>query len=102
MITLDKIIGEIRQYCEYNNISDIELFLSKCLMTGFNIERYGLSPNDNFNRERGTVVESISSCPIPDEKTEAVVDVSTGVTVEKSETPKKKTTRKRTIKEKKQ
>ena len=46
--TLEK---QIRQYCELNEIDDINAFANRCLSQGFNIVKFGLSPADNVKRE---------------------------------------------------
>ena len=50
--SIDKgILVKIKSYCELNGIEDISGFVNKCIMQGFNIVRYGISPSDNSNRE---------------------------------------------------
>jgi hypothetical protein len=39
-----KIEKEINEYCEINNIEDVDKFLIEKLTTGFNIEKYGNAP----------------------------------------------------------
>ena len=46
--TLEK---EIRQYCELNEIEDINAFANRCLSQGFSVVKFGTSPSDNFKRE---------------------------------------------------
>lgn len=46
--TLEK---QIRQYCELNEIDDINAFANRCLSQGFNIIKFGTSPMDNIKRE---------------------------------------------------
>lgn len=43
----------ILKYCKLNNIEDIDKFVNKCLLNGFNIEKYGVNPKDNIDREIG-------------------------------------------------
>lgn len=50
-MTRNDIEKDIREYCDINNISDVESFICSCLLKGFNIERYGLSPIDNIRRQ---------------------------------------------------
>ena len=38
-------------FVSVNKIDDINDFLYHCLRDGFNIAKYGLSPEDNFNKE---------------------------------------------------
>lgn len=46
--TLEK---QLRQYCELNEIKDINAFANRCLLQGFNIIKFGTSPKDNVERE---------------------------------------------------
>ena len=46
--TLEK---QLRQYCELNEIEDINAFANRCLSQGFNIIKFGISPKDNVERE---------------------------------------------------
>ena len=48
-----RMVNDIIEYCNVNNISDIGKFLYGCLLNGFNIERYGYSPCDNIKRQNG-------------------------------------------------
>lgn len=41
----------IKSYCDLNDISDVERFANNCLLQGFNIVRFGISPKDNIVRE---------------------------------------------------
>ena len=38
-------------FCKANKIDDIDSFVDKCLLQGFNVIKYGLSPQDNFKKE---------------------------------------------------
>lgn len=42
---------QIRQYCELNDIEDINAFANRCLSQGFSIIKFGTSPMDNIERE---------------------------------------------------
>ena len=46
--TLEK---QLRQYCEMNDIEDINAFANRCLSQGFSIIKFGSSPIDNIKRE---------------------------------------------------
>ena len=51
-ITVSKVLEkDIMNFIRLNEIGDINLFLSNCLRDGFNIAKYGHSPQDNFNKE---------------------------------------------------
>ena len=45
----------IAEYCEANEINDINAFANRCAMQGFNIVKYGLSPGDNIERENNGI-----------------------------------------------
>ena len=47
----DKLYNEIKEYCNLNGIDDVEAFSYKCLLDGFNIVRYGMSPSDNIKKQ---------------------------------------------------
>jgi hypothetical protein len=36
---------DIKAFCEANNIVDVDAFIIKLLVTGFNIEKYGIKPH---------------------------------------------------------
>ncbi len=40
----NKLKQEIEQFCLVNNIDDVDQFIIKMVKTGFNIEKYGISP----------------------------------------------------------
>lgn len=42
---------DIKNFCKANKIDDIDSFIDKCLLQGFNVIKYGLSPQDNFKKE---------------------------------------------------
>ena len=42
---------DIIQFCQINEIKDVNEFLVSCLVKGYNILKYGLSPKDNFEKE---------------------------------------------------
>ncbi len=50
---------EIEIFCRLNKIDDVESFREECLRQGFNIIKYGVSPQDNFKKENniGTIVK---------------------------------------------
>lgn len=48
---IDKLNKNIIEYCKLNDISDIENFKFQCLLKGFNIEKYGMSPQDNLSQQ---------------------------------------------------
>lgn len=51
-ITISKVLEkDIMNFIRINEIGNINLFLSNCLRDGFNIAKYGYSPQDNFNKE---------------------------------------------------
>ena len=79
---------EIETFCRLNKIDDVESFREKCLRQGFNIIKYGISPQDNFKKENN--IDSIVKNDVREEKgdkSEHVNDTSNNENVEK---PKKK------------
>lgn len=42
---------QIRQYCQLNEIEDVNAFANRCTSQGFNIIKFGTSPKDNVERE---------------------------------------------------
>jgi hypothetical protein len=42
---------DIMNFVKVNEIKDINAFLAGCLRDGFNIAKYGVSPQDNFKNE---------------------------------------------------
>ena len=55
-----KLIKEISEYCEYNNI-DINDFVNKCIDIGFNVSKYGYSPIDNMKKEKNNIKNNIEN-----------------------------------------
>lgn len=47
-----QLIDEIKKYCLFNNIEDVDGQIDACLRKGFDILKYGLSPIDNYKREK--------------------------------------------------
>ena len=40
-------LTSVQEYCELNNIEDVNKFISKCFVDGFNISKYGLLGDDS-------------------------------------------------------
>ena len=84
---------EIEAYCKLNKIDDVESFREECLRQGFNIIKYGISPQDNFKKENNinTKVNDVSNGDVqevsPKKEDETVYVTSNNENVEK---PKKK------------
>jgi hypothetical protein len=57
---------DIKAFCEANNIVDIDAFIIKLLVTGFNIEKYGTKPHVK-KTEKAEVKVSIVEEPIIEE-----------------------------------
>ena len=52
MLTLPRPLEtDIMNFCKVNEISDVESFLVSCLRDGFNIAKFGTSPQENFKNE---------------------------------------------------
>lgn len=71
----NKLMEEIKQYCELNNIEDLDKEINRLLRIGFNIEKYGTSPFSFVQTEK--MKEYIDENPIKEN-------------IKKEETPKKK------------
>jgi hypothetical protein len=72
MITIRKeLLDEINVYCQFNNISDINNFVNKIILDGFNVVKYGNKPMINTHIKK----EVIS--PIKGGVTNDIVDVIT-------------------------
>ncbi len=50
-----KIKEEIEKYCNLNSIKNIDDFINDCLTIGFNVKKYGYSPQNNFNIEQNII-----------------------------------------------
>lgn len=47
MLDIDKkYLNDIKQFCEFNKIEDINLFINQCFKQGFDIKKYGLLNSD--------------------------------------------------------
>ena len=70
---------EVEAYCRLNKIDDVESFREECLRQGFNIIKYGISPQDNFKKENN-INAFVKDDIIEDkrDKSEKVNDVSNG------------------------
>ena len=51
---------EIKEYCQLNNIDDVDVFITQCIIKGFNIFKYGTCPADNVKRQNGSASEDVS------------------------------------------
>lgn len=47
----DGLLDDIRSYCSANGIEDVAAEIVRYISSGFNIERYGVSPFANMERE---------------------------------------------------
>lgn len=45
MTVNDELYNEISEYCELNNIKDVNKFIHKLIKSAFTIEKYGNKPN---------------------------------------------------------
>ena len=78
---------QIRQYCELNDIEDINAFANRCLSQGFSIIKFGTSPIDNIERENKGIKDlskdeykrqtKQETKPSREEKTKRVVEETT-------------------------
>lgn len=54
-----QLIDEIKKYCLFNNIEDVDGQIDACLRKGFDILKYGLSPIDNYKREKQDTTQPV-------------------------------------------
>lgn len=54
-----QLIDEIKKYCLFNNIEDVDGQIDACLRKGFDILKYGLSPIDNYKREKQDTIQPV-------------------------------------------
>jgi len=76
-------LDDISNYCNINNIGDIELFINQCLKQGFDIKKYGfLGETDEKVIEKEIIVEKRVEVPIEVIKeVEKVIEVPVEVKV---------------------
>lgn len=75
MITIPKNLNDdILEYCKVNNITDIDLFMLRCLRQGFTVEKYGATP-----KSPEKIVEKIVEVPV-----EKVIERFVEVPIEKN------------------
>ena len=41
---------DLTDYCKLNNIEDVEIFFQQCFKQGFDIKKYGLIGENNYER----------------------------------------------------
>ena len=77
-----QIIKSLSEYCTINNIEDVDVFIKKCVNTGFNIEKYGLlgkTLNDGEkdlktdNEGEKDLIDSRKTCGIQEKRAEIEV-----------------------------
>lgn len=79
---------EIETFCRLNKIDDVESFREECLRQGFNIIKYGISPQDNFKKENN--INTIVKDDVREEKRDKSEHVNNTSNKENVEKPKKK------------
>jgi hypothetical protein len=80
IITDDVFFIDIIRYCEKNNISDIDEFTSKCLKSGFYVEKYGmLGENTNLHTNTIEVIKEVEKIV----EVERIVEVPVDRVIEK-------------------
>ena len=61
----------ISEYCSVNSIEDVDGFVERCIINGFNTIRFGSSPIDNVRREKDGIKDfSKNEKPAKNEGTE--------------------------------
>lgn len=81
-----KLLKDITQYCEYNNIEDINGEINKYIQIGFNVVRFGTAPFQGYIEEKPKKTTKIKKEEIISEKIEIekVIDDSSLPSVDKS------------------
>ena len=58
-----ELLKEIKNYCELNDIEDVDGLITKMLKKGFTIEKYGLTPTSPVIKKEVKVVEVKNETP---------------------------------------
>ncbi|MBO6253049.1 MAG: hypothetical protein J6O49_05285 [Bacteroidaceae bacterium] len=75
----------IAEYCEANNIDDVNAFANRCATQGFNIAKYGLSPGDNIERENNGIKDFKNEKGTRKKKEQQSKENDTGSVVQREE-----------------
>ena len=75
----------IAEYCEANNIDDVNAFANRCATQGFNIVKYGLSPGDNIERENNGIKDFKNEKGTRKKKEQQPKENDTGSVVQREE-----------------
>ena len=75
----------IAEYCEANNIDDVNAFANRCATQGFNIVKYGLSPGDNIERENNGIKDFKNEKGTRKKKEQRSKENDTGSVVQREE-----------------
>lgn len=75
----------IAEYCEANNIDDVNAFANRCATQGFNIAKYGLSPGDNIERENNGIKDFKNENGTRKKKEQQFKENDTGSVVQREE-----------------
>lgn len=75
----------IAEYCEANNIDDVNAFANRCATQGFNIAKYGLSPGDNIERENNGIKDFKNEKGTRKRKEQQFKENDTGSVVQREE-----------------
>jgi hypothetical protein len=78
----DKIIEEIKEYCQLNKIDDIDIFINKIVKQGFNVEKYGATPFTPEPKIIEKIVEKIIEVPV-DRIVEKIIEVPVDKIIER-------------------
>ena len=84
----EKLIKSIKEYCQLNNVDNIDGFIKKCFDSGFNIEKYGLLGNQLNEDEKDLKTSDVEEKQlikevIVEKRVEIPVEVIKEVVVEK-------------------
>ena len=67
-------LTSVQEYCKLNNIEDVDKFISKCYVNGFNISKYGLL-GDNTEKIGGIEEKQVEIEVIKEIRVEVPVEV---------------------------
>ena len=67
-------LKSVQEYCKLNNIEDVDKFISKCYLDGFNISKYGLL-GDNSEKIGGIEEKQVEIEVIREKRVEVPVEV---------------------------
>lgn len=92
----EKIFNEIKEYCKYNNIDDVEKEINKILLIGFNVVRYGVSPFKKYEENEQNIEREVikdKTLTNKEKKIDTLTEINNDVIESKKESEVKKKVR---------